>query len=77
VGLPYCRAHDPQRKELRRQARAAGDAQVARVRASVSTASAETLGRVLELLVLARKVKAADVEAAFGKYRTLTDGPAR
>jgi hypothetical protein len=30
---------------------------------------------VLELLVLARKVKVADVEAAFGKYRTLTDGP--
>jgi hypothetical protein len=43
----------------------------------VSAASAEALGRVLELLVLARKVKAADIEAAFGKYRTLTDGPAR
>ena len=77
AGLPYCRAHDPQRKELRRQARAAGDAQVARVRASVSTASAEVLGRVLELLVLERKVRAADVEAAFGKYRMLMDGPVR
>ena len=77
AGLPYCRAHDPQRKELRRQARAAGDAQVARVRANVSTASAEVLAHVLELLVIERKVKAADVEAAFGKYRMLTDGPAR
>ena len=65
-------------KELRRQARAAGDpCQVARVRASVSTASAEALGRVLELLVAEGKVRAADVEAAFGKYRMLTDGPGR
>jgi hypothetical protein len=75
AGLPYCRAHDPQRKELRRQARAAGDAQVARVRASVSTASAEVLGRVLDLLVVGRKVRAADVEAAFGKYQMRTDRP--
>ena len=77
AGLPYCRAHDPQRKELRRQARAAGDAQVARVRANVSTASAEVLGRVLELLVVERKVRPADVEAAFGKCRMLTDGRVR
>ena len=77
AGLPYCRAHDPQRKELRRQARTARDAQVARVRASVSTASAEVLGRVLALLVAERKVRAADVEAAFEKYRRLTDRPGR
>ena len=77
AGLPYCRAHDPQRKELRRQARTARDAQVARVRASVSTASAEVLGRVLDLLVAERKVRAADVEAAFEKYRRLTDRPGR
>jgi hypothetical protein len=43
----------------------------------VSTASAEVLGRVLELLVAEGKVRAADVEAAFGKYRMLTDGPVR
>jgi hypothetical protein len=77
AGLPYCWGHDPQRKELRRQARAARDAQVARVRASVSTASAGVVRRVLELLVVQRKVRAADVEAAFEKYRMLTDGPVR
>jgi hypothetical protein len=43
----------------------------------VSTASAEVLGRVLELLVVERKVRPADVEAAFGKCRMLTDGRVR
>jgi hypothetical protein len=43
----------------------------------VSTASAEALRRVLELLVLERRVRAADVDAAFGKYRMLMDGPDR
>ena len=77
VGLPFCAAHDPQRKELRRQERAAGDAQLERVRTHVRTASAEVLGGVLERLLLEHKVKAADVEAAFGTDRTLPDGPAR
>jgi hypothetical protein len=75
--LPFCAAHDPQQKERRRQERAAGDAQLERVRARVHTASAEALRRVLDLLLLGHKVKAADVEAAFGADPTLMDGPIR
>jgi hypothetical protein len=69
VGLPFSTAHNPQRKELRRQERAAGDAQFERVRAHVRTASAEVLGRVLERLLLEHKVKAADIEARSGRIR--------
>jgi hypothetical protein len=69
VGLPFCRAHDPQSREERKAEQEALTTQLARVRRLVREAGPDVQGRVLELLVLRRRVTVADVVGALIEYR--------
>jgi len=69
--LPHCRDHDPVTVAVRREEQQSARARIAKVRQAVAAASPLVRARVLDLLVVERRVDLGAVEAAVRRYQML------
>jgi hypothetical protein len=67
-GLPYCDAHDPTARELRRQERLSARARIAAVQKAVNGAPPLVRVKLLELLVAEGHVTVAAVDDVLRRY---------
>jgi hypothetical protein len=68
LGLPFCRAHDPQERELRRLERESAKVKVDAVRVLLGRVQPEIRARALELLVMGKRITLEDVRQALQPY---------